>query len=62
MRKDGGASAREDLAQRGPKERESSQRKGKPQGKARSTSSAGPSGAGSTGALGSALLDAMKRR
>ena len=55
MRKDGGASAREDLAQRGPKA-------GKPQGKAKAATDARTSGAESTGALGSALLDAMKRR
>ncbi|WP_146587918.1 Tex family protein [Puniceibacterium confluentis] len=55
MRKDGGSSAREDRAERGPKG-------GKPQGRAKQVTTAAPAKSDATGALGSALLDAMKRR
>ncbi|MFD2172668.1 Tex family protein [Rhodobacter lacus] len=54
MRKDGGSSAREDRAARGPENAKG------PKGKA--PMQAGPKGGESTGALGAALLDAMKRR
>ncbi len=55
MRKDGGTSAREDRAERGPKS-------GKPQGKGKPVTSAAPPKSDAPGAFGSALLDAMKRR
>jgi len=57
MRKDGGSSAREERAARGP-ERDPKGPKGP-----RGPMNAGPKGnSGGTGALGAALLDAMKRR
>ena len=54
MRKDGGTSAREEHAARGPEA---------PKGpKGRAPMQAAPKGAASTGAFGAALLDAMKKR
>ncbi|PTV93760.1 uncharacterized protein C8J27_11240 [Rhodobacter aestuarii] len=54
MRKDGGTSAREERAARGPD---------KPKGpKGKGPMQAGPKGGNSTGAFGAALLDAMKKR
>jgi len=55
MRKDGGTSAREDRAERGPKAES-------PRGKGKPATSAAPAKSDAPGALGSALLDAMKRR
>ncbi|MBE1281949.1 MAG: S1 RNA-binding domain-containing protein [Rhodobacteraceae bacterium] len=64
MRKDGGASAREDRNARGNRQdrpqRGGGKGGGKPQGKTRMQSS--PKGAQSTGALGAALQDAFKKR
>ena len=64
MRKDGGASAREDRNARG-----SGQGKGQdrdrnrgPKGKPRGPMSSGPKGGSQTGALGAALQDAFKRK
>ncbi len=54
MRRDGGTSAREDRAARGPE----APKGGKPKGPMQ----AGPKGGQAQGALGAALLDAMKRR
>jgi uncharacterized protein len=60
MRKDGGASAKEERNARGP---QGGKRAGggKPQGKGRMSASPKSQGGG-TGALGAALLDAMKKR
>lgn len=54
MRKDGGSSAREDRAARGPEPQKGP--RGKPQ------MSAGPKTSPATGGFGAALLDAMKKR
>ncbi|ETD90160.1 Tex family protein [Rhodobacter capsulatus] len=54
MRKDGGTSAREDRAARGPEPQKGS--------KGRQPMSAGPKTSQATGGFGAALLDAMKKR
>ena len=54
MRKDGGASAREEASARAPA--------AAPKGQPRGPASAAPKGKEAPGALGSALLDALKRR
>ncbi|MDK3017070.1 Tex family protein [Pseudodonghicola flavimaris] len=60
MRKDGGASAREDRGARGAgKDRP---RVGGPKGKPRGQMSAGPKGGSQTGALGAALQDAFRKK
>ncbi|GHG94195.1 Tex family protein [Pseudodonghicola xiamenensis] len=60
MRKDGGASARDDRNARGPgKDRP---RPGGPKGKPRGPMSAAPKGGNQTGALGAALQDAFRKK
>ncbi|MGD9863168.1 MAG: Tex family protein, partial [Pseudodonghicola sp.] len=59
MRKDGGASAREERNARGPG---NGGAKAAPKGKPRGAMSASPKGGSQTGALGAALQDAFKRK